>query len=273
MKDQAEHLQIVIGEYVLILFMSLALLYVLQATGRINLGIKIPGKLPPLKKTYRAILKKYFTYYQYLSAEDRMRFERKLVRFLHTKQFVGRGMQITDEVKVLISASAAQLTFGLPNVYLSHFSKVLVYPNDYYSTINNRYHKGEVNPRLKLIVLSWPSFVQGYIEHDSGKNLGLHEMAHALHLENRIANQEFGFFEPMIFKAWHEQAHKEMKAIKLGQNQFLRAYASEDIYEFFAVAVEHFFERPKELLAAMPTTYQLLVKLLNQDPIELYNLT
>jgi Mlc titration factor MtfA (ptsG expression regulator) len=181
-------------------------------------------------------------------------------------------MQITDEVKVLIAASAAQLTFGLPNVYLSHFNKVLVYPNDYYSTINNSHHKGEVNPRLKLIVLSWPSFVQGYIEHDSGRNLGLHEMAHALHLENRIPNHEFGFFDPKIFKAWRDHADQAMEDIRSGRNQFLRAYASKDIYEFFAVVVEHFFEKPKELEKAMPMTYQLMVKLLNQDPIKLYNL-
>lgn len=272
MEDQTEHLRIVVGEYVLILFMSLALLYVLQATGKINLGLRIPGKLPPLKKSYRAILKQYFSYYLHLSSVDRKNFERKLVWFLHTKQFVGRGMPITDEIKVLISASAAQLTFGLPNVYLSHFRKVLVYPNDYYSTINNRYHKGEVNPKLKLIVLSWPSFVNGYIEHDSGRNLGLHEMAHALHLENRIPNHEFGFFEPAVFKTWREHAHLEIEAIKLGENQLLRAYASTDVYEFFAVAVEYFFERPKELQDAMPQTYGLLVKLLNQDPIKLYNL-
>ncbi|MEQ9299374.1 MAG: zinc-dependent peptidase [Cyclobacteriaceae bacterium] len=273
MEDQeGERLLIFLGEYILIFFMSLALLYVLQATGKINLGLKVPGRLPPLKKSYRAILKQYFSYYLHLSSIDRKSFERKLVSFLHTKQFVGRGMQITDEVKVLISASAAQLTFGLPNVYLSHFSKVLVYPNDYYSTINNRYHKGEVNPRLKLIVLSWPSFVKGYIEHDSGRNLGLHEMAHALHLENRIPNEEFGFLDPAAFKSWREHAHKAMEEIRIGQNQLLRAYASTDVYEFFAVAVEYFFERPKELKHAMPQTYGLLVKLLNQDPIKLYNL-
>ncbi|MEM8895225.1 MAG: zinc-dependent peptidase, partial [Bacteroidota bacterium] len=189
MDEKTENLRLIIGEYVLFLVLSMALLYILHATGRINLGLKVPGVTPPLKKEYRAILKQYFAYYMQLGATDRKRFEQKLVRFLHSKQFVGRGLQITAEVKVLISASAIQLTFGLPNVYLSYFKRILVYPNDYYSTINNRYHKGEVNPRLQLIVLSWPSFVEGYIKHDSGRNLGLHEMAHALHLENRIPNE------------------------------------------------------------------------------------
>ena len=272
MEDKTEHLRLVVGDYVLILVASLALLYLLQATGKVNLGLQIPGRTPPLKKTYRAILKKYFAYYLHLSSDDRLRFERKLVRFLHSRQFIGRGIAITDEMKVLIGAAAVQLTFGLPRVYLSHFSKILVYPNDYYSTINKQHHKGEVNPRLKLIVLSWPSFVQGYIEHDSGRNLGLHEMAHALHLENRIPNQEFGFFDVQVFATWRQHAYTMMEDIRSGRNQFLRPYAAEDIYEFFAVAIEFFFEQPVQLRTAMPTTYDLLVRLLNQDPVKLYNL-
>ena len=272
MEGNTEHLRLVVGEYVLLFLVSLALLYLLQATGKVNLGLRIPGRIPPLKKSYRAILKQYFAYYMHLSQDDRITFERKLVRFLYSRQFIGRGIAITDEMKVLIGASAVQLTFGLPRVYLSHFQKILVYPNDYYSTINNKYHKGEVNPRLKLIVLSWPSFVQGYIEHDSGRNLGLHEMAHALHLENRIPNHEFGFFDPNVFESWRQHAQVAMEDIRSGRARFLRPYAAEDIYEFFAVAIEFFFEQPLQLREAMPTTYQLLVKLLNQDPVKLYNL-
>ncbi len=269
MNEQTENLRLIIGEYVLFLAMSMALLYVLHATGRINLGLKMPGVVPPLRKKYRAVLKQYFRYYLTLNSRDRKVFEQKLVRFLHTKKFVGRGMQITAEVKVLISASAVQLTFGLSNVYLAHFRRILVYPNDYYSTINNRYHKGEVNPRMQLIVLSWTSFVEGYIKHDSGRNLGLHEMAHALHLENRIPNEEFGFFDKSLFKEWIAEANKQMVLIRQEQNHLLRDYAAEDIYEYFAVAIEYFFERPKALNEYLPRTYQLMTRLLNQDPIKM----
>jgi MtfA peptidase len=37
-------------------------------------------------------------------------------------------------------------------------------------------------------------------------------------------------------------------------------------HEFFAVAVENFFERPQEFKNAIPELYAILIKLLNQDP-------
>ena len=37
-------------------------------------------------------------------------------------------------------------------------------------------------------------------------------------------------------------------------------------HEFFAVAVENFFERPQEFKNAIPELYSILSKLLNQDP-------
>ena len=94
----------------------------------------------------------------------------------------------------MIASSAIQLTFGLPKINLKHFERILIYPDEYYSTINKQYHKGEVNPRLKAIVVSWKAFVAGYADPHDGINLGLHEMAHALKLENIIKNGELWLY-------------------------------------------------------------------------------
>ena len=149
-------------------------------------------KILPVPQRFKDILLKYFPYYQRLSPENRSLFEKKLVRFLYRKRFIPRNVdEVTIEAKVLISASAVQLTFGLPDIYLRHFHTILVYPNDYYSSITKRYHKGEVNPLFGIIVLSWQSFVDGYIYPNDSFNVGLHEMAHALRLENIVRNEEY----------------------------------------------------------------------------------
>ncbi|MEP4532261.1 MAG: zinc-dependent peptidase, partial [Cyclobacteriaceae bacterium] len=48
---------------------------------------------------------------------------------------------------------------------------------------------------------------------------------------------------------------------------FFRAYGGVSQAEFFAVAVENFFERPKEFKAYHSVLYQTMCKLLKQDPI------
>jgi len=246
---------------------SIAILFFLSTTGRVGMGFQIPGIGRPLPWKYKDILKKHFHYYNQLSGKDKTKFEHKVQRFIHLKEFIPRQLdRVTDEMKVLISACAVQLTFGFPNVFLSHFKRILIYPDDYYSTINRTYHKGEVNPRVQAIVLSWKNFVAGYIDLKDGRNLGLHELAHALRLEDRIFNEEFKFFDHQTLASWHQLAHGEIERIQQGNSRMFRDYAGTNQEEFFSVAVENFFERPDQFKELMPKLYANLALLLKQDP-------
>ncbi|MCV9387734.1 zinc-dependent peptidase [Reichenbachiella ulvae] len=247
---------------------TMVFLLSLVLTRKFNLGIYLPGVPVPLRRERKAILKKYFSYYVKLPPEKQKIFEYRVQRFLHQKEFIPRQMkEVREDMKVLIAACAVQLTFGFPNVALSYFTRILVYPNDYYSTISKKYHRGEVNPRLKAIVLSWRHFVDGYLDEKDGRNLGLHEMAHALRIENLIRNNEFGFLDDNIQQQWRIHAGEEIEKIKSGVSTFFRAYAATDFEEFFAVAVENFFERPEAFQQELPQLYTLLALLLHQDPL------
>lgn len=228
----------------------------------------VPGM--PLRQRYKESLVQHFIFYNKLKPKDKGRFERKVQYFISSKEFVARGMSaVSDEMKALISASAVQLTFGLPSVSLSHFRTILVYPDNYYSHISRRYHKGEVNPAFKIIVLSWRSFVDGYIEHKSGINLGLHEMAHALHLENQIPNRDYNFFDKHAWKNFSSIAENQIGNGNHSKEDLFRKYSIKDIHEFFAVTVENFFERPILFRSQKPELYRTMTRLLNQDPAEL----
>lgn len=174
--------------------------------------------------------------------------------------------KVTWEMKVLISASAIQLTFGFPKVNLSFFKYILIFPETFYSQANQQLHKGEVNPQAKTIALSWKDFVEGYL-HSDGRNLGLHEMAHALRLENRIMNHEYDFLNESLLLEWEELAKLTMQEINEGKETFFREYGGVNNEEFFAVAIENFFERPIQFQEKHPLTYNVLCKLLRQNPV------
>jgi len=92
-------------------------------------------------------------------------------------------------------------------------------------------------------------------------------MAHALHFENMIVNDEHDFFETSLLKKWNKLAVIEMEHIQKEENSFFRKYGATNPHEFFAVAVENFFERPQEFSDHSPELFRTLTSLLNQDPL------
>lgn len=227
-------------------------------------------KFRPLEEAYRKELETHFIYYQNLSSTNKRRFETRVQAFIDGNNFIPRSYtHVNAEMKALIAASAVQLTFGFEHLNFEHFSKILIYKDDYYSTITRKYHQGEVNAR-GLIVLSWKNFVEGYEIHDDGRNLGLHEMAHALRLENAIYNDEYEFIDNAHITRFELLAEAEMKKISEGGESFFRKYAAANRHEFFAVSVENFFERSEGFKEYHPELYRTMTLLLKQDPIRLF---
>ena len=227
----------------------------------------------PISKGNRAILDKYSAYYKMLPEHMKKNFEKRVQRFMYSKRFISRSFpEVTDEMKVLISASAIQLTFGLPEIYLTNFDRILIYPDAYYSRITKKYHLGEVNPRAGIIILSWKSFVDGYGDLNDSRNVGIHEMAHAIHFENRIRNEEYDFLDFRGLKKLASITKREIPKLRNGDKHYLRKYAGTNEYEFFAVSLEHFFEDPIGMKNALPDLYDTIKGLINQDPIKLYKL-
>jgi len=227
-----------------------------------------------LDNIYRPFLSQYFPFYNSLNTKDKQTFERRVQKFIDLKQFIPRGgiKEITPEMKALIAGSAIQLTFGYPGIYFLHFWRILIYPDNYYSTITRNYHKGEVN-RRGLIVLSWKSFKEGFSNQADGLNLGFHEMAHALRLINIVDNEEYGFYDREVMNEFDKEARHEM--IKLTnsphEKSLFRSYGTVNLDEFFSVAIECFFERSYEFRQYNPKLYGLLSAILKIDPDKLYS--
>lgn len=222
----------------------------------------------PLGQEYKNYLLTSFDYYRLLDEPNKGLFERRVRKFINMKSFIARGdlKEVTSEMKALIAGSAIQITFGFPSIYFEHFKRILVYPTDYYSLITRRFHRGEVNPN-GLIILSWKNLKEGYTPH-SEYNLGLHEMAHALRIENAIENEEYDFLDFSILRKFTRISLSEMEKIRNGEKTIFRPYASTNNQEFFAIAVENFFERPDIMKGYNDELYQTLTSLLLQDPLQ-----
>lgn len=257
------------------LFFAAALVYYLIAyidSPFVKKNLKkylLPRKL---KKIYLPYLRHNFPLYNALDDKNKVLFQRRVQKFIDMKQFIPRGgiTEITPEMKALIAGSAIQLTIGYPYIYFKHFWRILIYPDNYYSTITKKYHKGEVNLR-GIIVISWKSFKEGFRCHADGNHLGFHEMAHALRLINIVENPEYNFYDRTVMKAFDLEARNEISKIRQSNNSMslFREYAGTNKDEFFAVAAEVFFEQPKDFKNYNPRLYLLMTMILKIDPIEL----
>lgn len=204
-------------------------------------------------------------FYQKLGSADKREFERRVQLFINQKEFISRaqGFIVNYRMKTLIAATAVEITFGFKRFTFDHFSKILIYPSDYYSTINRRYHRGEVNPH-GLIIMSWAAFEEGHSDRSDGINLGVHEIAHAFKLENRIVNRNYEFIDEHSYRAFQE-AYRSFAAGYGEGHGFLRDYAKTNIHEYFAVCCENFIERPDAFKSSAPNVYRVMTKILRQD--------
>lgn len=217
-----------------------------------------------LQSRYKKILLLQFTYYKNLEPAKKKLFEHRMKLFMRTKKFIPEFIdKVSDEMKVLISASAVQLTFGLQVYKLIHYRRIIVTPKEYRHKATKRVFKGHVDG-LGRIYLSWNNFKEGYdIEHD-GINLGLHEMAHALRRELLRKDFNFEFFHS--YENYEQLAKIEMQRVKDKLNTILRPYSGKNLDEFFSVCIEYFFEAPLLFHSRLPEIYNRLKKLLKQDP-------
>lgn len=212
---------------------------------------------------YDKILKKYVHYYTQIGRDDRRKFIVRLHAFISKMDFQGReGQEINLKVCILSSAPAIQLSLGLDNYMFNHFHTIVIYPNQFYSKAQNDYVKGGVS-NGDAIFFSWTDLEKGFRHHDDGVNLGLHEMAHAIHME--YFDDDF----ERNFPNWESVALKEVSEILKHPSPIIRNYALHNRHELFAVCCEVFFERPQKLKKQSFMLYNSMVELFNQDPCNL----
>jgi Mlc titration factor MtfA (ptsG expression regulator) len=211
-----------------------------------------------------SILENEFSFYELLSGKEKRQFRHRIATFISEKKFIGRGgIQVTERMKVLISAVGCMLSFGRRNYDYGLIEHIVIYPDEFYSKINDAMHKGEFNPYGKALVLSWKDFEKGYQINNDNHNLGIHEFMHAMQLEARKCRDlDSTRFAKQFQNILKQLTHSEVKA-KLDETRYFRSYAFTNQYEFMAVLAEYFIESPKDFKSHFPKLYTFTQKLLN----------
>lgn len=211
-----------------------------------------------------AVLNQEFSFYNKLNSKHQRQFEHRVASFISKKEFVGReNLHVTDRMKTLVSAIGCMISFGRKNYNFTLIDFILIYPDEFYSNINDAYHKGEFNPKSRALVLSWKDFEKGYQITNDNRNLGIHEYMHAMHLESKQGSDSDSDRFSRQFQNILQQLTKQEVKDKLIETKYFRDYAFTNQYEFMAVITEYFFESPEEFKTLFPDLYEYTKKILN----------
>jgi Mlc titration factor MtfA (ptsG expression regulator) len=197
--------------------------------------------------------------------------------FLRDKSFEGRGVEVTDDMRVLVAAQACLLILHLNVDCYPRVRSVIMYPDTFVPrrvSFDGRMYEEPIPPPAPLlgefvsgaVVLSWESVEQGAHE----GNVVLHEFAHELDRQDGYVDGIPLLEPPSTTRTWTQVMNEHFVALRRnvaeGRQTVLNPYGATNRAEFFAVATETFFTRPHDLRTYHPSLYEELRIFFRQDP-------
>jgi Mlc titration factor MtfA (ptsG expression regulator) len=234
----------------------------------------------PFPAAWRRLLHRHMPLYTRLPPALQARLRRE-VQALVRQPFIGcAGLDVTDEMRVLIAAQAALLLLGGDKGGFANLREVLVYPGAFVvdrpvadeaglQRDERRVHSGESWQRGQVI-LSWDDVQRGAADPADGDNVVIHEFAHQLDQQRGVASGAPFLGHPGRYPAWAAAFSAAFADVRQreahGERTLIGAYGASAPAEFFAVASERFFERPEALHAEHPAMYAELARYYGVDP-------
>lgn len=221
-----------------------------------------------LSESARQWLLGHVPLYRGLEEKGKARFERDVQFVLDEYSFEGiQGVTLTDSLRLSVAAGIAVLLHGRPSWELPGGRSVLYYPErfdeTYHETMTASYdgmahQQGPIILTVSAVEASWK-------DPGDGNNVVLHELAHLFDFANEGADGVPSLVDPSSAPDWQSLVREEMRRVEQGRS-LMRPYAAEAPSEFFAVAVEHFFEQPGPMARQHPELFRALVSFFRLDP-------
>jgi Mlc titration factor MtfA (ptsG expression regulator) len=224
----------------------------------------------PFPASWEQVLQLHVAFFRALAPREKERFRQLVKVFLDEFRITGIQTEIDDKTRVLVAASAAIPIFGFQDWEYHRLGEVLVYPGSFgedYQTTGSLDENtlGMVGLRQLrgVMILSKPSLLAGFNNPSTNDNVGIHEFAHLVELEE----SENGFPPEVPWQAvkhWVQFVAREL-AHPSSNTTSIRGYAYTNEHEFFAVLTEYFFQSPNLLKAKEPELYEMLQEMFHQD--------
>lgn len=236
----------------------------------------------PFPAAWRDVLRRRMPAFSALPADLQLQLKKHVQLLLAQKPFIGcAGLEITDEMRVLIAAQAGLLLLNRRNGGFDRLRQVLVYPGAFVVQRNEADGAGLAHESRRAlsgeswqqgqVVLSWSDVLAGAADPGDGHNVVIHEFAHQLDQESGAANGAPWLGRRERYARWAQVLGDEYAALRQrlaqGAPGLIDGYAAHDPAEFFAVVSEHFFEQPAALATAHPALYAEFARYYRVDPL------
>lgn len=236
----------------------------------------------PFPEEYRQIVRSNVPLYSRLPDSLKEQLHGLVHVFLAEKKFEGcGGLEVTEEIKVTIAAQACILLLNRSTKYFPRLRTVLVYPHTYVAktvtsdgtiTVNGQSVRLGESWQRGPVVLAWDSVTGGTLNITDARNVVIHEFAHQLDQEDGAADGAPILERRSRYAAWARVLSGEYEALqgkkKKHRRTVLNKYGATNPAEFFAVATEAFFEKPKQMHKRHPRLYDELKNYYKLNPAE-----
>jgi len=235
----------------------------------------------PFPAEWEKIIQTKVPVFHSLPDELRDKLRQRIVILLSEKHFEGcGGLELTEEIRVVIAAYAAVLILMEPSDYYGDLQAILVYPDDYTAPVNEEDEGGIVSVGYETrsgeywgagnIVLSWGDIKRDIYESKDGHNLIYHEFSHLLDDRYGLTAGISMDGEVIRDDEWSRVLAKAYRRLiresRTGRSSKLDPYGAKNPAELFSVATEAFFEIPGQLKSSIPDLYSMLQSFYRVDP-------
>ncbi len=243
-------------------------------------------KEAPFPALWEDIIRRNVAHYCLLEDDEQYHLRALIQVFIAEKHWEGAGgLELTDEIRVTISAQACLLLLGLIHNYYRNVESIIVYPS---TVIPPQRRPGffentlaPVPPGQPIIgqaflqgpvIIIWDAALSGGRHPELGHNVIYHEFAHKMDMLDGTADGTPPLRDRAEYRDWVATCSREFLRLKQdtqkGRKSFLDAYGATSEAEFFAVATEQFFDQPGSMIEHAPDLYRVLKEYYRQDPYE-----
>lgn len=230
-----------------------------------------------------ALLEKNVPLVARLPEELRLLLHERIGHFVATIRFEGcGGLDLTEDMILTVAAQACLLVVHREGKPYPKLKVVYLYPTTFSSVqkridaigivTEDEIHRLGESWDSGTVVLAWDSVAQGARNVFDAHNVTLHEFAHQLDHEDGPTDGAPGLPSNAAYRSWarvfQENYTDFLHRTEGGMKTVIDSYGATNPAEFFAVATETFFEKPRQLYRKRPELYEEMMNYYGLDPRE-----
>ncbi len=229
------------------------------------------NKYKPMPEEHKVLLRDNVAFYNSLTPEEKISFEERIQDFLANCRVTAISCTITELDSLLVAASAIIPVFSFPSWRYYNLEEVLIYPDrfnqDYNmgtsdSNILGMVGSGVMNGKM---ILSKKALREGFSIENDKRNTAIHEFVHLIDKSDGVIDGvPSALLQKQYTIPWIDLIKRKIEDIA-EDNSDINPYGGTNNAEFFSVASEYFFERPKLLQEKHPELYKMMEKIFSRE--------